>query len=184
MSQGRWRRPLAPWRQTGLSILPRRGWRSLALAGLLGMGFGLYMALADRLVFAGAVPPMQHMMVRDWPLGTRWSYFFTGAFLDEVKLRLAAMTLLAWVASRWRQPVPDGAMRAIIVAVALVAYPVSALDYFTALPWSALTLARELCLHGTAGMLWGWLYWRNGWSAAVVGHLAAHVTLQPLLALP
>jgi hypothetical protein len=38
-------------------------------------------------------------------------------------------------------------------------------------------------LHGAAGILWGYLSWRLGQIAADVGHVSAHLSLQPLLSL-
>lgn len=36
-------------------------------------------------------------------------------------------------------------------------------------------------LHGTAGILWGYLYWRHGLVSAITGHISAHLSLEPLL---
>jgi hypothetical protein len=44
-----------------------------------------------------------------------------------------------------------------------------------------MTLLREVTLHGAAGVLWGWIYWRYGWLSGLTGHLCAHLSLQPLL---
>jgi hypothetical protein len=46
-----------------------------------------------------------------------------------------------------------------------------------------LTVVREVALDGTAGVLWGYLYWRHGLGASIAGHLSAHLSLQPLLSL-
>jgi len=31
------------------------------------------------------------------------------------------------------------------------------------------------------GCVWGWLYWRHGWLAAVAGHVLTHPVLDPVL---
>jgi hypothetical protein len=61
-----------------------------------------------------------------------------------------------------------------------VAYPAFHLDYLQTLTPSALTVLREVMLHG-AGILWGYLYWRYGLVAAITGHISAHLSLEPLL---
>ena len=165
----------------GFALLPRRGWRSLALALGLGLVFGAYMALADSTVVASAVPASQHTMLAQNTLGERLLFFARGALVDEVAYRLIAMTALAWaLASLSKRPAPAAIWAAIIVT-ALVIYPLGNWAYFRWLDPTAMTLARELALHGTAGVLWGWLYWRHGWLSGLTGHVAAHLTLQPLL---
>ena len=42
---------------------------------------------------------------------------------------------------------------------------------------TVLTVVREIMLHGFAGILWGYLYWRYGLVAAMIGHISAHVSL-------
>ena len=106
-----------------------------------------------------------------------------GALIDEVVLRLAGLSAVLWlavVAIGRRTPVADGLA---ILITAAVLWPLSAWGYLTALDGSLLTVLRELCLHVAAGVLWGWLYCRHGWLAGVIGHVSAHLILQPALAL-
>jgi hypothetical protein len=168
-------------RELGFVLTLRHGLRSLVLAAVLGLSFGLWMAIADAWLFASAVPRVQHEMLASVPTLSRIALFARGALFDEVEFRLIALTGLAWLIARttgWR----DGrAVWSAILLVALVLYPLGTWGYFGALDWSGLTVTRELLLHGGAGVLWGWLYWRHGWLAGVTGHVAAHLSLQPLL---
>lgn len=164
-------------------MLPRRGWRSLGLAAALGLGFGVYMALADHVFFAGAVPAVQRIALAQEPLAARLLLHARGALLDEIAYRLIALTALAWALAslvKWRVP---GVHWAAIVLTALMVYPLGNMAYFRALDPGALTVLRELALHGGAGVVWGWLYWRHGWLSGLTGHIAAHLSLQPLLGL-
>ena len=165
----------------GFEILPRRGWRSLALAAGLGLVFGAYMALADRFLFASVVPQVQHTMLAQMTTVDRLLLFARGALIDEVELRLVALTVIAWgIANLFRTG--DGRVhRAAILLVAFVIYPLASWNYFRFLDPSALTILREVALHGAAGTLWGWLYWRHGWLSGLTGHVSAHLALQPLL---
>jgi hypothetical protein len=39
-------------------------------------------------------------------------------------------------------------------------------------------IVRALLLNGVAGIAFGYLYWRQGSEAAMVGHMAAHLAIQ------
>jgi hypothetical protein len=165
----------------GFALLPQRGWRSLALAAGLGLAFGAYMALADHFVFAGSIPAVQRIMLAENPVSERLQFFARGALLDELEYRLIALTAIAWaLANLMRRPAPAAQWAAILIA-AFVAYPLGNWNYFRVLDPTAMTLLREVALHGGAGVLWGWLYWRHGWLSGLTGHVAAHLSLQPLL---
>ena len=147
----------------GFALLPRRGWRSLALAAGLGLAFGTWMALADHFAFAGHIPAVQHIMLAQNSLAERLLFFARGALFDELEYRLIALTAIAWaLANLIRRPAPAAHWAAILLA-ALIVYPLGNWAYFRGLEPSAMTLLREVVLHGGAGLLWGWLYWRHGW---------------------
>lgn len=173
--------PLLRPRELGFFLTFRHGTRSLRLAALAGLVFGLWMAVADTWLFASVVPPVQHELLATTSTSSRIWQFAGGAFFDEIEFRLIALTGLAWLIARstgWRDA---RAVWPAILAVALVLYPLGTWGYFGTLDWSGMTVARELLLHCGAGVLWGWLYWRHGWLAGVTGHISAHLALQPLL---
>ncbi|MFM6932068.1 MAG: hypothetical protein ACKOUT_07480 [Novosphingobium sp.] len=164
-------------------LLPRRGLRSLGVAAGAGLAFGAWMAFADATVFSGVVPQVQHDMVGEAGPLARIAWFARGAFYDEVQLRLIALPVITWAAMAVTGRRGDWLHWLAVLLTAFVAYPFIARGYFSGLDWSALTVLREVTLHGAAGVLWGWLCWRHGWTAGLVGHVAAHVSLQPLLSL-
>ena len=165
----------------GFALLPRRGWRSLALAAGLGLAFGAYMALADSLVFSSVIPEVQRAMRVQMPLGERLEFFARGSLADEIEFRLLALTAIAWGLAGVTRSTGPKVHWAAILLTALVVYPLGNWNYFRFLDPSALTVLREIALHGAAGVLWGWLYWRHGWLSGLTGHVSAHLTLQPLL---
>ena len=168
-------------RELGFALTLRHGGRSLRQAIVLGLVFGLWMAIADTWLFSGVVPRGQHVMLASMSALARIAWHTRVALFDEALYRLVLLTSLAWLIARytgWR----DGrAVWPAILLVALALYPLGRLDYFAALDWSWSTVVRELLLHGGAGVLWGWLYWRHGWLAGVAGNVAAQLSLQPLL---
>ncbi|MGY4168174.1 hypothetical protein [Bradyrhizobium sp. USDA 4529] len=95
--------------------------------------------------------------------------------------RLIVMSALVWLfaiaAGRPRLWCYWGA----ILRAALVAYPLYYLSYLMTLDPTPLSWVREVALYGCGGLLWGYLYWRLGLAASIVGHVSAHLSLQPLL---
>ncbi len=170
-------------RSLGLHLGLRRGARSLLIGAACGLAFGAYMALADTAVFRSAVPQVQHVLLDQLTLAQRLVRFVPGALYDEVLYRLFGMTALVWLLARLGLRRGPALFWPAILLTAFVLYPLGALGYFRQLDWTGLTVAREVALHGAAGTLWGWLYWRHGWLAGVTGHIAAHLALQPLLGL-
>lgn len=95
------------------------------------------------------------------------------ACIEELKFRLLLMTALVALASLVRRKPPACWFVAIIVAAQF------------ANVW-ALVLADPLYAslrYWAVGCVWGWLYWRHGWLAALVGHGAVHLMLDPALLL-
>ena len=137
--------------------------------------------MADHYLFAGAVPAVQRIVVEQNTLAERLLYYGRGAVLDELEFRLMALTVIAWGLASLSQRTGPKLHWAAILLTALVAYPLGNWAYFQSLDPTAMTVARELALHGTAGVLWGWLYWRHSWLSGLTGHVAAHLSLQPLL---
>lgn len=174
---------LPSFSDTGFSLYPRQGARSLVIGLGAGLAFGGWMALADSIFFASVVPPSQHVVLASTTPLERIAGFARGALGDEIALRLITMTALVWLLMAVTKRRGSGVYWAAIGPTAFVAWPLWASGYVTSLDWSALTVLREVALHGAAGTLWGWLCWRHGWLAGLTGHIGAHLALQPLLAL-
>jgi hypothetical protein len=39
-------------------------------------------------------------------------------------------------------------------------------------------VVRALVLNGIAGIIFGYLYWKHGLEAAMIGHMSAHLVMQ------
>jgi hypothetical protein len=83
------------------------------------------------------------------------------------------MTMLVMIMSWWRRPIPP---LAFVVAI-LVSQFANVGGLVLAIPLYA-TLRFWM-----VGSVWGWLYWRQGWLAALIAHGTIHLLLDPLLAL-
>jgi membrane protease YdiL (CAAX protease family) len=45
-------------------------------------------------------------------------------------------------------------------------------------PLTTMLVLRAVVLNGIAGIAFGYLYWRHGLEAAMIGHMGAHLVLQ------
>jgi hypothetical protein len=167
---------LIPWQSLGLRVVASP--RALGVGLLVGAAFGVYMAASDIWLYSSILPPGI-----SGPLPAQLAYFATFSALDEIEWRLIAMSLLVWLLAIFAGRPRAWCYWAALAIVAVVVFPCAHIAYFAALPRVPLTVVRELTLHGSAGMLWGWLYWKRGLLASMAGHIGAHLTLQPLLGL-
>jgi hypothetical protein len=111
---------------------------------------------------------------------------FYGGIVEEVELRLFAMTLLVWVVAKLRRDAPgDGAYWFGVIGAALV-FGVGHLPAAAAIwPLDAVVVVRVVLLNAFAGIAFGWLYWKRGLEVAMVAHFSADLVLHvlgPLLA--
>ena len=109
---------------------------------------------------------------------------FYGGIAEEVMLRLFLMTLATWLLARLAgRPKPAVLWAAIVLAALLFGaghLPAAAKIW----PLDAVVVARTLLLNGVGGIVFGWLYWRQGFESAVVAHFSADLVLHvaaPLL---
>ena len=179
--------PIRAWDRLGLRIFPQAGIRGIATAVLIGLAFGTYMGSADVFVFRAVVPASQRAVVATTSAIQRIAFFAPLALLDEIAFRLLLMSALVWLLTCTKAPFgpvcPSGDFRVwtAIIAVAVIYMPLHP-AYLASLDLLApLVVAREVALHISAGILWGYLYWRYGLVSAIAGHIGAHVALQPLL---
>jgi hypothetical protein len=169
------------WR-IGLEIRAHGARHPVLRGGIIGLAFGVYMALADGLVFRAHIPPVQIAIIADIPAWQRIAVSLPIVLVDELVYRLCMVPLLAWIfggCGRMAETMPSENAFRLAIIVTATTYILLHLGVITA--GGALTLplaAREIALHVAAGSLWGYLFWRNGLPTAIVAHMGAHVTLQ------
>jgi len=112
---------------------------------------------------------------------------FYGGIFEELLLRFGLMSTLAWILTRLSRAQVVGAWQfwtANIVAAILFGaghLPATA----AVVPLTTLVVTRALLLNGIPGVIFGWLYGRDGLLAAIVAHFSADIILHvalPLLA--
>jgi hypothetical protein len=158
---------------SGLRLTPPDWRRATIAAGLCIAGVTAFILLLDCVLFRRSLP-QAYVALYTSPLMPRLLVISAIAAMEEVKFRLLAMTALAVFAS-WllkRRP-PAVVMVAIIVAAQWI--------NVGALVWA--DPAYAALRYWAVGSVWGWLYWRHGWLAALLAHASTHLVLDPLLAL-
>lgn len=147
------------------------GWGALVGVALILVDLGLLVATGRETV-VGGLPPL-------W---TRALAAFYGGIFEELLLRFGLLSFFVWIA--WKLwPARDGGPRDAGVWTAIVlAALVFGLGHLPILVASGGTvtpylLVRSLLLNGIAGVVFGWLFWRDGLSAAVLSHFTADVVL-------
>ena len=160
------------YRLTGLRIVPQRPFAAtLAVAGCVA-AVSAWVVLVDAVLFRSHVRP-EYLASLQGPLSAHLALYATLAANEEVKVRLVLMSMLAALAVRFRGRLSVGAAIAIILLSQLASVGPIVID-------DPLYGALRFWL---VGSIWGWLYWRHGWLAALAGHVLAHPVLDPLLRL-
>lgn len=155
----------------GLRLLPaERGAAAIAAVAAI-VEVTAFVVLLDGVVFRDALPA-DYVAFHARPLWPRVIEACLAAMADEVVYRLGLTTLLVAAIAWWRGSVAPWQVVAAIAAAQLVnvwALVLAAPAYGALRFWAV-------------GCVWGWLYWRHGWVAALAGHGAVHLALDPVLA--
>ena len=158
------------WAMSGLRIVPATpGVAARDIVASIA-GVTIFVLVVDGLLFRGHLA-REYLDFYTSPLLPRVWVISAKAGIEEIKYRLVLMTGLALAYTILRGKLDTPAAVAIIIAAQFANV-------------GNLVLADPL--YGTlrywvVGCVWGWLYWRHGWLAALVGHVATHPLLDPAL---
>ncbi|MGH9778745.1 MAG: CPBP family intramembrane glutamic endopeptidase [Candidatus Acidiferrales bacterium] len=162
---------------------PRPNRNAIVVPGILvGAATGAVLVLLEALFFLRQLPPAL-VPLFEIPLWKRLlAGVLYGGITEELLMRLFLVSLVAWLLGRiWKTPdvMPaPGAFWAGIVFVAIL-FGLGHLPITAAItPLTPLLVTRALVLNGVAGVAFGYLYWRYGLEAAMLGHMSAHLVLQ------
>lgn len=168
--------------------------RTYGRAAILGVGAGVAILALDAVVFGPLVrdavlggPALPAGPAPGGAAGVGLLASLYGGIAEELFLRFGLMTLLAWVG--WRLVGrPDELPAGVTWAAILLAAGLFGLGHLGAtvavFRLTPTVVARMLVLNGLGGVVFGWLYWRDGLVAAMVAHFGADVVLHVVTALP
>ena len=154
----------------GLALRPTdcRAARLTTIAAIVGVT--AFIAILDGLLFRQHLSAL-YIKVFTSPLLARIPGTILQTVVEETLFRLILMTAVVTLQKfLFGKVSPVSFVAAILlsqfvyVATFVIADPV----YATLRYWAV-------------GCVWGWLYWRHGWLAALAGHTSTHLVLDPLL---
>ena len=162
---------------------PSADLKNIVLPGLFIGGLaGVLLVAADALFFLPQLPAGL-LPLFDIPLWKRLlAGVVYGGITEELLMRLFLVSLVAWLLGKFLRR-PDGrpapaAFWGAIILVALL-FGLGHLPITAALtPLTPFIVVRALVLNGLAGIAFGYLYWRRGLEAAMLGHMSTHLVLQ------
>jgi membrane protease YdiL (CAAX protease family) len=168
-------------------VLPNRSLpehaRLAGLTVLIGVALGTANLLAN-FALAQLDQGIQDWMVRKWSASSDWSMVVTAPVTEEVTFRLLVLSGAAWLLGRFmhdRQRIFVVAL----IASALLFGPLHILDPAPVTGATAVAHATGVVLKSSsAGLLFGWVFWRWGLPYSIACHSvtnATHIILAPFL---
>jgi hypothetical protein len=147
-----------------------------------GAAAGTMLVAVDALAFLHHLTPAMRALVAI-PLWKRLlAGIVYGGITEELIMRLFLLSLVSWLCGRrWKTAdgLPSsGAFWFAIVFVAVL-FGLGHLPVTSAIaPLTTALVLRAVVLNGIAGIAFGYLYWKHGLEAAMIGHMSAHVVMQ------
>lgn len=179
----------APLLEGWLSKEPgrRRVWPWLVQSVAGGVGAGVAIILLDLVAFAPQMPAALAGPVEQPPAWQGLLASLYGGITEELFMRLFLMSLLAWLLGLvWRQA-PGRPTAGAFWTANLGAAVLFGLGHLPAtaalLPLTAWVVMRAVLLNGIGGVVFGYLYWKQGLEAAMCAHFATDIVLHVLFPL-
>ena len=146
----------------------------------LGLASGLVIVLLSPL-FDSHMPAPMHPLPAGSAASASWSGLlasFYGGIAEEVELRLFLMTLIVWAVSVLsRRPAKAGLFWSAIILAALLFGALHLPAAANIWPLEGIVILRTIALNAVGGLVFGWLYWRQGLESAMLGHFSTDLVL-------
>jgi hypothetical protein len=157
-----------------------------ALVSLLIVGLDVYIFQPALIQELGAEADVLNLTVQP----AAWKGFlasFYGGIAEEILLRLFAMSLLAWLGSfihKTKDGKPTNTIFWIANILAAILFGIGHLPAASLiLPLTTLVVIRIVLLNAAGGIMFGWLYQKQGLESAMIAHFSADLVLHGFLAL-
>lgn len=167
--------PLIGWRDSAGSV--RRASDALVMATVLGTVAAFVLAIA--LLMSGAAGTQGASPLAPWAVGLA----SVGAGIqEEVLFRLGAMTIVAWLLSRFRMCVTHPvALVWSANGIAALLFGASHLPLIATGAATPAVVGYVIGVNGIVGLMCGWLFWRKGLIAAMTAHAIFDLVLKVLV---
>jgi hypothetical protein len=109
---------------------------------------------------------------------------FYGGITEEILLRLFVVTLLVWILSKLLKNRLNNVKMWFAIILAAILFGVGHLPTASAagMDMTLLLTLRIILLNAVGGIIFGWLYWKKGFEAAVIAHFTADICLHVVIA--
>ncbi len=165
---------------------PTSVWKTVLLAVGLGIAAGAAMILLDAVVFAPRLTAelaVVEGLVNDVrpPVWQGFLASFYGGIVEEVMMRLFLMTLIIWLGSSLGKKQPSRVVVWFAILFTGLVFGLAHLPTAVVMgvPLTPLYILRTLALN-SAGILYGWLYWKRGFESAMIAHFSTDLVVHVL----
>lgn len=112
---------------------------------------------------------------------------FYGGIGEEILLRLFFMSFIVWLFSKFNKDkniINNNILMWSAIMLSSIIFGLGHLPITsTVVSLTPLVIVRAITLNGIGGMVFGWLYWKNGLESAMVAHFSADLALHMILPL-
>ena len=162
--------------------LPEKLKSVLLISVITGLLTGFLIIVLDSRIFNLEQLGLDLPALPDPPAWQGFLASFYGGITEEILFRLFFLSLLIWLFrlllkekyKRYQIPVFWTANILIAVLFGLGHLPATVAS---GLPLNAFIITRAIVLNGIGGIVFGWLYWRNGLEGAMAAHFSADIVV-------
>lgn len=168
-------------KQANLRLVSHRLPYPIATPLAIGFLVAFVIALIDSVIFRAALPQSYVASFAEHGVGARLIYYMLRAFNEEILYRLFLMSaLVCGLRLIWRNSsggIPNKAYWIAIIAAQTIVIFLNVAPSYASPAFILYVILRFIC----PGVLWGYLYWRDGFVTAQIAHISTHIFLQPIL---
>lgn len=170
------------------AILEKRDWKTI-LKGIFGKSviWGIAAAVAIYLVdiLFSAIGAGITTQENPAPVWQRLLASFYGGITEEILMRLFLMSFFIWIGMKLsRKNKPGKGVITVSIILAAVIFGLGHLPVTASLTTiTPLVVVRAVLLNGIGGVIFGWLFWKNGLESAMLAHFTVDIFLLTLLPL-
>ena len=147
---------------------------------VLGLASGAVIVALSPLFDANMPAPL-HPLPPVSAASASWTGFlasFYGGIAEEVELRLFLMTLIIWAVAKLSRSAAKPLLFWTAIVLAALLFGAGHLPAAAKI-WTldSVVILRTISLNALGGLVFGWLYWKQGMESAVLGHFSADLVL-------
>jgi membrane protease YdiL (CAAX protease family) len=172
-----------PWITAWATGTPPPSLKSIALPAVLwGAAAGVVIVGVEMLFFLRHLPESMRAFF-EIPLWKRLlAGVVYGGITEELFMRLFLLSLVAWVLARWWKTADGSPTNGVFWAAIFLVALLFGLGHLPATaymaPLTPMLVVRALALNAFPGVAFGYLFWRHGLEASMLGHMSAHLVMQ------